>query len=174
MKWAHYREDVGIWYKPYVKTISGPPKKQSLPLSDAAIDLLQSLPNFETRKPDDLVFPNAEGGGLDNWQRITKAIHRESQTTDWHRHDLRRTAATIMKLLGISPRVIDEILAHNSSSRDDGNSRALENYFASTNLLEHVDDPQKVALDKLADALEHIEEANQTSGGKWAELGHIR
>lgn len=160
MKWGNYRADVGIWHKPYVKTISGPPKKQNLPLSDAAIVLLQSLPNFETRKPDDLVFPNAEGGGLDNWQRITGAVHRESQTTDWHRHDLRRTAATIMKLLGISPRVIDEILAHNASSRDDGNSRALENYFASTNLLEHVADPQKVALDKLAEALTHIERTN--------------
>lgn len=164
MEWGHYRESVGIWHKPYVKTISGVPKKQNLPLSDAAIALLHGLPNFETRKLEDLVFPNAEGGRLDNWQRITDAVHRESNTRDWHRHDLRRTGATIMKLLGVSPRVIDEILAHNASSRDDGNSRALENYFASTNLLEHIADPQKVALDKLAEALAHIEEASQTGG----------
>ncbi|MCX7567136.1 integrase family protein [Sulfitobacter sp. F26169L] len=161
MKWKDYREQVGIWHKPYVKTISGPPKQQSLPLSDAAIALLQGLPNYDTRKPDDLVFPNSEGGGLDNWQRINSAIHRESQTSDWHRHDLRRTGATIMKLLGVSPRVIDEILAHNASSKDDGNSQALENYFASTHLLKHVEHPQKVALDKLADALAYIESDSQ-------------
>jgi integrase len=159
MKWCHFRENTGIWHKPYVKTISGPPKIQNLPLSDAALSLLRSLPNFDTRQPDDLVFPNAEGGGLDNWQRITGAIHRESGTNDWHRHDLRRTAATIMKILGISPRVIDEILAHNASSKDEESSQALENYFASTHLLNHVEDPQKVALDKLAEALDHIEMA---------------
>ncbi|QUJ76969.1 integrase family protein [Sulfitobacter albidus] len=161
MRWGHYREKVGIWHKPYVKTISGAPKNQSLPLSDAAIALLHSLPNFQGRKPDELVFPNAEGGGLDNWQRITGKVHQASNTSDWHRHDLRRTAATIMKLLGVSPRVIDEILAHNASSRDDGSSHALENYFASTHLLEHVADPQKVALDKLAEALDHIEHVQQ-------------
>ena len=157
MKWGDYREQVGIWHKPYVKTISGAAKQQSLPLSDAAIALLRGLPNFDSRKSDELVFPNAEGGGLDNWQRINGAVHRESQTSDWHRHDLRRTAATIMKLLGVSPRVIDEILAHNASSKDEGSSQALENYFASTHLLKHVEHPQKVALDKLAEALEYIE-----------------
>ncbi|MBU2868356.1 tyrosine-type recombinase/integrase [Pacificibacter marinus] len=101
MKWCHCRETDGIWHKPYVKTISGPPKKQNLPLSDAAIALLRGLPNFATRQDNDLVFPNAEGRGLDNWQRITGAVQRESQTTNWHRHDLRRTAATIMKLLHV-------------------------------------------------------------------------
>lgn len=156
MKWGHFRETSGVWHKPYVKTISGPPKMQNLPLSDAAIELLRGLPNYEDRKPDDLVFPNAEGGGLDNWQRITSAVHRVSGTSDWHRHDLRRTAATIMKLLGVSPRVIDEILAHKPSNKDEGSSTALENYLATTHLLEHVIDPQKAALDKLAEALEHI------------------
>ncbi|MCL3881899.1 integrase family protein [Marivita sp. GX14005] len=157
MRWGDFKEEVGIWHKPYVKTISGPPKQQNLPLSNAAIELLRGLPNFETRQRDDLVFPNDEGGRLGNWQRITGAVHRESATSDWHRHDLRRTAATIMKILGISPRVIDEILAHNASSKDEGSSRALENYFASSHLLEHVEHPQKAALDKLAEALEFIE-----------------
>lgn len=62
-----------------------------------------------------------------------------------------------MKLLGVAPRVIDEILAHNASNEDEGTSRALENYFGNQMLLEHVEDPQKVALDRLAMALDHIE-----------------
>lgn len=156
MRWRDFREDVSIWHKPYVKTISGPPRKQNLPLSDAAIALLQGLPNYEKRKPNDPVFPNECGGELGNWDRITRALMRESQTDDWHRHDLRRTGATIMKALGVSPRVIDEILAHNATSEDDGTSRALENYFASGHLLEHVQDPKKIALERLAEALEYI------------------
>lgn len=161
MKWHHFRSSIGVWHKPYVKTVSGPPRQQNLPLSDAAIELLASLPGYSLKHPDAYVFPNEVGGKLDNWGRVTAAIHRESRTTDWHRHDLRRTGATIMKVIGISPRTIDEILAHNASRSDDGTSRALENYFASGNLLEHVDDPQKTALDRLAEALGFIELQNE-------------
>jgi len=62
-----------------------------------------------------------------------------------------------MKLLGISPRVIDEILAHKASNTDEGTSRALENYLSKERLIAHVEDPQKVALDMLAAAFAHIE-----------------
>lgn len=104
-----------------------------------------------------MVFPNAEGGVLGNWNRITRAVQRESNTSDWHRHDLRRTGATIMKVLGVSPRVIDEILAHNPPRVDGGTSKSLENYFSTGHLLKHVEDPQKAALNKLAEALDYIE-----------------
>lgn len=62
-----------------------------------------------------------------------------------------------MKILKVAPRTIDEILAHNAGHDDDGTSRALENYLITSNLLEHVEDPQKEALDRLADALALIE-----------------
>lgn len=161
MRWRDFRENSRTWHKPYVKTISGPPRQQSLPLSDAAVDLLKSLPGYMSCDPDGLVFPNTIGGPLGNWGRITNAIHRESDTSDWHRHDLRRTGATIMKILEVAPRDIDEILAHNAHHDDEGTSKALENYFSSQKLLEGIDDPQKVALDRLAAIYEHIE----TSGG---------
>lgn len=62
-----------------------------------------------------------------------------------------------MKALGVAPRVIDEILAHNASNKDEGTSRALENYLATRHLLDHIEDPQKVALNRLAEALDYIE-----------------
>jgi integrase len=161
MRWGDFRENSGLWHKPYVKTISGPPRQQNLPLSDAAITLLKQLPNFNTRQTDQLVFPNAVGNGMGNWNRITNAVQRESKTLDWHRHDLRRTGASIMKALGVSPRVVDEILAHNAKNEDEGTSKALESYFSSTHLLEHIEDPKKVALDKLAEALNFIENEGQ-------------
>lgn len=157
MKWHDFKENSGLWHKPYVKTISGPPKQQNLPLSDAAIQLLKGLPNFDSHNPDDLVFPNETGGFLGNWGRITSAVQRESNTCDWHRHDLRRTGSTIMKALGIASRTIDDILAHNATDEDEGGSAALKNYLVSTQLLGHIEDPQKVALDKLAETLDFIE-----------------
>ena len=72
MEWGHYREVVGVWHKPYVKTISGPPKMQNLPLSNAAITLLQSLPNFETRKPEDSGVPKCRG----RWSRQLATHYR--------------------------------------------------------------------------------------------------
>ena len=165
MRWEDFRENSNTWHKPYVKTISGPPRQQSLPLSDAAANLLRSLPTYATRNPKSLVFPNVTAGPLGNWDRITAAIQRESGTSGWHRHDLRRTGATIMKILGIAPRTIDEILAHNASKEDEGTSRALENYFSSQNLLTYVEDPQKSALDRLAAALDHIERTAFKSAG---------
>jgi len=168
MIWQDFHEHVGHWYKPYVKTISGPPRDQTLPLSDAAIALLRGLPNYKTRLPEDLVFPNADGGDLGNWSRITLAVQRESSTRDWHRHDLRRTGSTIMKILGVSPGVIDEILAHCASSEATGTSKSLANYLVAGHLLEHVEDPQKAALNKLAEALEYIE-----SNGKPHRVGGL-
>lgn len=166
MKWGDFRENSRLWHKPYVKTVSGPPRQQSLHLSDAAVDLLKSLPNFQTRGSSELVFPNQAGNGLGNWGRITKAVQRESETSDWHRHDLRRTGSTIMKLLGVAPRIIDEILAHNAPNEDEGTSRALENYFSSGHLLEHVENPQKAGLDKLAEALAFVEGKSSKQNSK--------
>ena len=60
MRWGDFCETSGLWQKPYVKTISAP-RQQYLPLSDAAIALLKSLPNFEDRQADQLVFPNEAG-----------------------------------------------------------------------------------------------------------------
>ncbi|WP_169583442.1 tyrosine-type recombinase/integrase [Rhodobacter capsulatus] len=157
MRWRDFRDNLGIWHKPRVKTIQGPVRQQNLPLSDAAIALLRSLPTYQNRRPDDYVFQNATGGRLGNWDRMTRAIHRESGTHNWHRHDLRRTGATILKALQVSPRVIDEILAHNAPSTDEGTTRSLEHYFASGHLLDHIEDPQKSALNQLAAALDYIE-----------------
>lgn len=158
MRWRDFKEDEGDWHKPRVKTVRGKPRQQTLPLSTAAIKLLRSLPTFERRRPNDLVFHNSKGKELGNWNRITKALQRESGTQAWHRHDLRRTAATIMDALDVSARVIDKILAHQAGSKDETVSRALENYLASMFKLDFIEDPQREALEKLADAYAFIED----------------
>ncbi|CAM3286611.1 integrase family protein [Paracoccus nototheniae] len=161
MRWQDFREAEANWHKPHVKSVRGDKRQQTLPLSDAAVSLLRSLPNYTDRRPDGLVFPNKQGRALGNWDRITSALQRRSGTSGWHRHDLRRTAATIMEKVKTSERVIDKILAHKAGTKDETVSRALGNYIASELELDFVKDPQRDALDKLAEVYARIENAQR-------------
>ena len=58
------------------------------------------------------MFPSARGGPLSNWDRETKKLQEASGTSGWHRHDLRRTVATMLGDLGIAPHVVSVVLGH--------------------------------------------------------------
>lgn len=157
MRWRDVDFQRREWLKPSVKSTKGPPRSQLLPIPDAVIGLLQGLPGYETRnqEPDALVFPSSCNTELQNWGRITKAIQRESKTTDWHRHDLRRTSASLMRLIGVDLGTIDRILGHNIDHGREGTSRALDNYLADLDMGD-VEDPQRTALTKLAAVYEKL------------------
>jgi integrase len=72
------------------------------PLSEAAVKLLKSLPTFSKKDKGTYVFANRNGGKLDNWDRACNKIKEASNTSDWHRHDLRRTVSTILSKFGVS------------------------------------------------------------------------
>ena len=59
-----------------------------------------------------LVYPSERGKVLSNWDRETKRLSLLSDTSGWHRHDLRRTVATILGDLGYPPHVISVVLGH--------------------------------------------------------------
>jgi len=84
MRWKDFREKTGIWHKPYVKTISGPPKQQSLPLSDAAIDLLRGLPGFNSSHPRSWCFLTRQGDrskiGAGSLQPFSERTRRRTGT----------------------------------------------------------------------------------------------
>lgn len=82
-----------------------------VPLSRQA---LQHLQEAELRRPDDLVFATKGGQALANWDRVTKTIHRQSKTSGWTRHDLRRTGATLLGDLGVEPHVVEAALNHSA------------------------------------------------------------
>ena len=82
-----------------------------LPLPRQVVDFVRAR-RPENWRPDDLVFPNESGGVLDNWDRVTKRLFDVTGTSGWTRHDLRRTAATMMGEMGISPHVIESVLNH--------------------------------------------------------------
>jgi integrase len=156
MQWKDVDLANGVWTKPQVKSTRGGPRKQVLPLSRAALDLLKSLPQCGTAKPTDLVFPNTTGGPLGNWTRFQQMLERASGTSGWHRHDLRRTAATIMQALEVPVSTIDRILGHVNPLRRENVSGAAATYMRLSGVLKGRTDLQAAALDTLAEALEGI------------------
>lgn len=154
-RWRDMDLDNGYWLKSGVKTTkSGSRKRQSLPLSEAAVVLLKTLP--KPSDPQAFVFPNAAGGIEENWQRVTTAIHTVSGTSDWHRHDLRRTASTLLELLNVDLGVVDRILGHSGFHKRTEATPSIVHYTTARKLVRHVEDPQKKALEKLAEVYGEI------------------
>jgi len=165
MCWRDVNLEAGTWYKPKVKTTKGTPRDQLLPLSDDALLLLSTLPEHSKREPQAFVFPNSTGGKLDNWDRVNRAIKRESQTEDWHRHDLRRTASQLMKEMDAPVTIIDAILAHSNPFSKAGASKSIQHYVSLKNKIQkRAPAPQKTALDQLAWALRNIEDPRAEDG----------
>jgi integrase len=81
-----------------------------VPLSKQAMALLRRrLP--AQPDPDRLVF-TVVGGKLDEWHKWSQRFMTASETVEWTRHDLRRTAATMMGEMLIDPHVVEAALGH--------------------------------------------------------------
>jgi integrase len=130
-----------IWTIPAARTKNGRPR--TVPLPRQATALLHVVSSGE---PQSLVFPSKRGGLLGNWDRETKRLHRLSSTSGWHRHDLRRTVATLLGDLGFAPHVVSVVLGHAHIA--DG---ATAIYARSRYQQEH-----REALQALADEIDRI------------------
>ncbi len=97
--------------------------------------------------PDALIFATRTGARLLNWDRETKAIQETSNTTDWTRHDLRRTGATMLGDMGEMPDIIEAALNH----------VAIHSVLAATYNRSRYRPQVAMALQRLADALDGIE-----------------
>jgi integrase len=88
-------------------------REHTVPLSIQACALLAAR-RPESPDPDTLIFGAPHGGLLTQWDHHTKRIMAASDTNGWHRHDLRRTGATLLGELGIEPHIIEAALNHTS------------------------------------------------------------
>ncbi|MDB2579286.1 integrase family protein [Tateyamaria sp.] len=146
----------GVWVKPEVKDTTGKRRSQRLPLSGAALDLLKTLPGYTKGAGDAFVFPNRDGGRIDNWNRIAEQVQKGSKTSDWTRHDLRRTGATLLEELQVPVQTVEAILDHTNRFANAGVSGSASHYMIATRILNETEDPKVVALTKLSAALDHI------------------
>jgi integrase len=129
------------------KQVPAPP--HVIPLPRQAISILVTM--REGTPPGALVFPNAHGGKLDNWDRWSKAIFKRTGTSGWTRHDLRRTCATLAAELNVAPHIISILLGHKTP---EGN-HLLGIYNKGRYLPQH-----REALQLVADRLETIEKGS--------------
>lgn len=65
-----------------------------------------------------LVFLGDRGKPLQNWNRWQEKIYERTGTEGWHRHDLRRTAATLLGKNGVPPFVVEMVLGHKEAHTD--------------------------------------------------------
>lgn len=127
------------------------------PLSDAAIELLRSLPSYPLRNSNNFVFQNQYGGPLDNWDRACIPIKKATKTEDWHRHDLRRTSATMLGLFGVQEPVVDTLLSHKNPFSKGKTSKAARAYIQLSKQIKGLPDPLRDAVNLLADIIARIE-----------------
>jgi integrase len=146
MCWRDVDLTTGLWTIPQTKQDS----VHIVPLPRQALALLHDRHAADT---DGLVFTNAIGNQFGHWDRATKRIQALSGTTGWHRHDIRRSVATIMGDFSIAPHVIEVALGHALRTSADGSpvSRIAEIYNKSRYRAEHA-----AALQRLADELDRI------------------
>jgi integrase len=144
-RWRDIDWDAGIWSIPPERAKNGEP--HLVPLSRQAVALLTAI-RPKDRKPDSLVFCTSAGTALGNWDRETKAVQQKSQTSDWHRHDLRRTGATLLGEMGELPDIVEAALNHVS----------IRSPLAATYNRSRYRPRVAAALQRLADALDGIEQ----------------
>jgi integrase len=140
MKWGEINGD--LWTIPNTRAKNG--LARTIPLPRQAVHLLGA--GEKTLTPDALVFPSTRGGVLSNWDRETKRLHRLSGTSGWHRHDLRRTVATLLGDTGFPPHVVSAVLGHAHIAEG-----ATAIYARSRYMREH-----REALQTLADEIDRL------------------
>lgn len=58
------------------------------------------------------MFGRVLSGQTGNWSRYQQKLFERTGTSGWHRHDLRRTAATILGRHDLPPHVVEVVLGH--------------------------------------------------------------
>lgn len=150
---ATWREIVNdVW------TIPGSRRKNrralSIPLSSYALDVLARVLGARVlggapRACDAVIFQGVDGGALCNWDRWQKQCFQRTGTSGWHRHDLRRTVATIAGEAGADPHVVEILLGH-----ADPHTPLASTYNKSRYVPEHLS-----ALESVGSYLRELEKA---------------
>lgn len=154
-RWRDIDFRSGVW-KRRVKATEGGDRDDYLPLSQAALNLLNELPGRASDAPDAYIFPSRDGGKLSNWDRISRSVFHVSNTEEWTRHDIRRTGATLLKELRVPVETIDAILAHLNPLANSGASGSAKHYISAMRVIGGIEDPRSEALNKLSEAYEVI------------------
>lgn len=115
MTWSEVDLNAKVWRLPASRSKNG--IEHTLPLPQAAIDILRGLPRFAG---SDLVFSTDGKRNLGNFIRIKERLDRRMEATlgdafkPWTIHDVRRSFASGLGEIGIQPHIIEACLNHRS------------------------------------------------------------
>ena len=112
MRWDEIDFESGAWSIPAQRTKSN--KAQVVPLPPQAISLLRSAPRFES--PFVFMALGNEDASFSGFSKAKARLAGLAEFGDWTLHDLRRTAASGLARLGVSPHVIERILDHTTGT----------------------------------------------------------
>ena len=107
MRWSEIDLRQKVWTLPADRSKNG--YAHEVPLSKAAMDILQQVPRFLR---SDYVFTTNGRSAVSGFGRAKDRYERAVARKDWRVHDLRRTAASGMARIGIPPHVIEKVLNH--------------------------------------------------------------
>jgi len=118
MRWRELELDAKLWTLPATRVKND--EMHTVPLSDAAIEIIKGLPQIRTS--EGFVFASRRGAHVTGFsgakERIDEATAKanEGPLPAWVFHDLRRTVASGMARLGIQLPVIEKVLNHKSGT----------------------------------------------------------
>ena len=132
-----------IWRIPSERAKNG--EQHTVPLSAMAVDIIhvqladaQALAKRKGRTESPFVFPGPGGRAATTAASIPRAVKGEERIVDdlpavmgvapWTPHDLRRTMATHLEEMGISPFIIGHVLNHVSITKASITSRVYARY----------------------------------------------
>ena len=115
-KWSEIGSD-NIWRLSSQKTKNG--RQQIVPLSEGALAILEDIKQFS--EPDDYIFKTARSPHIKHrtLQNATARLANNAKIANFTPHDLRRTAATLLRKTGTRTETLKKILNHSAGSVTD-------------------------------------------------------
>ncbi len=146
MRWCDLDLARREWRQPTNKS----DRPHVVPLSDEAIRVIHQMP-----ERGEYVFASAAGrpivGNRGNWDRVCKRYAHLADVYGWTRHDLRRTAATLLAAMKVERTVVELLL--NNSERSAKGGMVAATYDRHSYALE-----KRQAVERLARRIREIVE----------------
>lgn len=147
MRWPELDLTQGVWTIPASRAKNA--TQHVVPLAPLAVLILQGLPRFAG---SDFVFTTTGRTPISGFGRLKARLEKASGADDWRLHDIRRTVATHMAMMGVQPHIIEAVLNHKSGIVS--GVAAVYNRHAYTQ-------EKRVALTKWAEHVEGLVNANR-------------
>jgi integrase len=110
MRRTELSADGSAWAMPGTRTKNRRP--HIVPLPPLARELIASVPCA-----GELIFTTTGRKPVSGWSKVKRRLDSRMNIPPWRLHDLRRTAATGMAELGISPHIVEAALNHVSGAK---------------------------------------------------------